>query len=153
MQEEEEGVKLLTKDILIQYCDLRQEVKDMHNRIKKIEDQIKKIEADGAVIDSVKGGEGGIQNFKIMGFPFPEHGHKTTQLLVKIAKSKALENSLTEKINLVEEYIGSISDSRTRRMLRFRYVDGMTWAKVAVNMGGKTTDESIRKEHERFLGN
>ena len=143
----------MTKDILIQYCDLRQEVKDMHNRIKKIEDQIKKIEADGAVIDSVKGGEGGIQNFKIMGFPYPEYSKKKTILYVRIANLRVLEISLSEKTKSVEEYIGSIGDSRVRRMLRFRYVDDMTWAKVAVNMGGKTTDESIRKEHERFLVN
>lgn len=141
----------MTKDILAQYCDLREEVKDLHKRIVKTEDDIRKIEEEGEVTDSVKGGCGGIQSFKITGFPVPEYSKKRSLLLVRKAKLKSLEYDLLELTNEIEEYISSLDDSRIRRILRFRYIDDMTWAKVAVNMGGYTTEESVRKEHDRFL--
>lgn len=45
----------LTKDILIQYAELTEEVKDTRRKIEALENQIKKME-EGAVIDCVKGG-------------------------------------------------------------------------------------------------
>jgi hypothetical protein len=62
----------LTKDILIQYAELREEVKDTRRKIEALENQIKKMEQEGAVIDCVKGGAGGIQNYKVTGFTYPK---------------------------------------------------------------------------------
>jgi hypothetical protein len=58
---------------------------------------------------------------------------------------------LLETLNQVEEFIQSLDDSRMRRIIRFRIVDDMTWIKVALNMGGRTTDESVKKEFQRFM--
>jgi hypothetical protein len=141
----------LTKDILVQYCDLREEVKDLHRRINNLEKQIARIEEEQCVKDTVKGGNGGIQHFVIEGFPYPEYSKKKTLLRIRQANLEASEMALLEMLNQVEEFIQSLSDSRIRRIIRFRIVDDMTWAKVSINMGGNTTDESVKKEFYRFM--
>lgn len=141
----------LTKDILVQYSDLTEEVKDLRRRIQKLNDQIKKIEQEGTVKDCVKGGYGGIQHYNIEGIPYPEYSRKKTSLYLYKAQLENAELELLEKTNEVEEYIQSIPDSRIRRILRHRFIDNLTWYQVAIRMGGKTTEESVRKEFERFM--
>lgn len=125
----------MTKDILIQYCDLQEEIKDLHNRIQKQEEQIKKLEAAGAVIDSVKGGEGGIQNFKISGFPYPEYSKKKTKLYLYKAQLENAELESLETLNSVEEYIQSISDSMTRTIFRMYFIDKSSQLKIGKKLG------------------
>jgi len=141
----------LTKDILIQYSELVEEVKDLRKRIDNIERQIDKIETEGNVIDSVKGGYGGIQHFKIEGFPDPEYSKKKTRLYLNKAQLESAELELLELTNQVEDYIQSIDNSRMRRIIRYRVIDGLTWYQVAQKMGGRTTDESARKEFDRYM--
>ena len=45
----------VTKDILIQYCELREEIKDLRERIDKDELRLQKIEEEGVVSDTVTG--------------------------------------------------------------------------------------------------
>lgn len=54
-------VKIVSKDILVQYCDLKEEIKDIRKRTQTLKDNISKIEQEGCVIDSVKGGSGGTE--------------------------------------------------------------------------------------------
>ena len=35
----------------------------------------------------------------------------------------------------IEDAVASVPDGRLRMLLRYRYVDGMTWERIAVNMG------------------
>ena len=58
---------MVSKEILIQYSDLQEEVKEVRERIEKTEKQIAKIEEEENVTDTVSGGSGGIQHFKIEG--------------------------------------------------------------------------------------
>lgn len=143
----------MTKDILAQYCDLQQETKDIQKRIDNLTQQIAKIESEGEVIDGVSGGAGGSQHFKIKGFPIPEYSHKRTRLYLNKAQLETAEMELLELTNQVEEYIQSLQDSRIRRIIRFKIIDGLTWYQVAMNIGGKCTEESVRKEFERFIAN
>ena len=45
----------VTKDILIQYCELREEIKDLRERIDRDELRLQKIEEEGVVSDTVTG--------------------------------------------------------------------------------------------------
>ena len=141
----------MTKDILIQYSELVEEVKDLRKRIDNIERQIDKIEAEGNVIDSVKGGYGGIQHFKIEGFPDPGYSKKKTRLYLNKAQLESAELELLELTNQVEDYIQSIDNSRMRRIFRLRYIDGKTWLQVAQGIGGRATADSVRMEHDRYM--
>ena len=112
---------MVNKDILNQYLDLREEVKEVRNKIEKLEKYIEKIEQEGTVIDSVSGGNGGNQHFKIEGIPLPEYRHKKTLLYSRKTTLEILENELLEKTNEVEEFIANIKDSRIRRIINLRF--------------------------------
>ena len=141
---------MVSKEILIQYSDLQQECKEVREKIEKLERQIAKIESDGAVVDKVRGGDGGLQSFKIEGFPYPEYSRKKTLLYARKATLSELEMELLETLNQVEEFIASIKDSHIRRIVNLRVIDGLSWNEVARRIGGNTED-SVRKAFERFM--
>ena len=143
----------VSKEILNQYTNLQKECKEVREKIDKLEKQIEKIEDEGAVIDKVRGGEGGLQSFRIEGFPYPEYSRKKTLLFARKAKLSEIELDLLEKVNMVEEYISSLSDSHIRRIISLRVVEGLSWGKIAIKMGGNNTEDSVRMCYNRFIEN
>lgn len=140
----------ISKEILIQYADLQQECAEVREKIEKLEQQIAKIEEEGAVIDKVMGGEGGLQPFKIEGFPYPEYTRKKSLLFMRKATLTGLEMELLETLNQVEEFITSVSDSHIRRIINLRVIEGLSWNQVAMRIGGNTED-SVKKAFYRFM--
>ena len=147
---------MIEKHILEQYTDMQEEHKDILRRIRRIEDQIAKMEESGyTVADSVacgKKGKKAIKTVKVEGFPHPDYERKRALLRRYKAKLKLFEEELLEKQIEVEEYIQSIEDSRIRRIMRYRYLDNLTWQQVAHRMGKHHTAEGCRSAHDRFLG-
>ena len=141
----------VSKEVLVQYSDLQKERKEVREKIKKLEKQIETIENDGNVADKVRGGDGGLQSFKIEGFPYPEYSRKKTLLYMRKATLSELEMELIETLNEVEEFITTIKDSHMRRIISLRVVDGLSWNKVADRIGGGNTDDSVRKAFDRFM--
>ena len=141
----------VSKEILVQYADLQKERKEVREKIEKLEKQIETIENDGNVTDKVRGGDGGLQSFKIEGFPYPEYSRKKTLLYMRKATLSELEMELIETLNEVEEFITTIKDSHMRRIISLRVVDGLSWNKVADRIGGGNTDDSVRKAFDRFM--
>ena len=142
---------MVSKEILIQYSDLQQECKEVREKIEKLERQIEKIESDGAVVDKVRGGDGGLQSFKIEGFPYPEYSRKKTLLNMRKATLCELEMELLETLNGVEEFIASIEDSHIRRIINLRFIENLSWNKVADRIGGGNTEDSVRMALNRFM--
>lgn len=142
---------MVSKEILIQYADLQEEVKEIRERIAKTEDQIAKIEQDGAVIDTVSGGLGNHQHFKIKGFPYPEYSRKKSLLYARKATLASLEAEILETLNKVEEFIAGIDDSRIRRIINLRFIENLSWNQTACRIGGNATADSIRMEFKRFM--
>ena len=142
---------MISKEILIQYSDLQEEVKEVRERIDKTEKQIAKIEAEGSVIDTVSGGSGNAQHFKIEGFPYPEYSRKKTLLYARKATLASLEMELLEMLNQVEEFIASLDDSRMRRIITLRFIENLSWNKVADRIGGNNTEDSVKKAFYRFM--
>ncbi len=142
---------MISKEILTQYSDLQEEVKEVRNRIESTEKQIAKIEEEGNVIDTVSGGSGGIQHFKIEGFPYPEYSRKKSLLYVRKATLVNLELELIETLNQVEEFIAGVEDSRIRRIITLRFIENLSWNKVADRIGGGNTEDSVKKMFYRFM--
>ena len=140
------------KEALIQYCDIREEIKDIRARMENLEEQIRKMEDRGySVKDSVKGGAGGIQHFTIEGYPYPEYTRKKTLLTVRRQQLAERELKLLELTNEVEQYINEMQDSRMRRMITYRFLNNLSWVQVAYRMGNNHTADSCQKAVERFL--
>ena len=150
----------VTKDILIQYCELREEIKDLRERIDRDELRLQKIEEEGVVSDTVTGtrADGTIGSIKITGFPIPEYSTVKAMLKKRIAKLQIMEDELHEAVNAVDNFINAIPKSDLRQIFRLYYIDDMTWRRVATNMNKRFpnrrisyTEESCRKRHDRFL--
>lgn len=141
----------MDKNILIQYSDLVEEVKDLRRRIQKNQDDINKLET---VRDSVKGTrrDGTIGSITITGFPSPRYYKLKRVLHTRQTLLAQKEDELLELINQVDDYIDSIEDSRIRRIMRYRYIDDLSWVQVARRIGKKATADSCRNAHDRYLG-
>lgn len=139
------------KNALSQYNDLVREIEEVEQRIAKTERDLQRIIDEGEVTDMVRGGEGGIQHFQITGFPNRDYNRMTTLLNTRKSILHALKSEIEQSINDVQEFINGIEDSHIRRIVTMRYIDGMRWKQIAVNIGGGNTEDSVRKTVERFL--
>ena len=142
---------MISKEILIQYSDLQQEIIELQERRKTLEKQFRSFLDGDTVTDMVTGGCGGIQHFKIEGFPIVAYEKARNSLQKNIQKIEDKYTELLELQNEVEEYIESISDSRMRRIIRMRFLDKLTWNQVADNIGGGNTEDSVRMAFNRFI--
>lgn len=151
----------VTKDILIQYCELREEIKDLRERIDRDELRLQKIEEEGVVSDTVIGtrADGTIGSIKITGFPIPEYSTVKAMLKKRIAKLQIMKEELHEAVNAVDDFINAIPKSDLRQIFRLYYIDDLTWDMVAMKMNyrypkRKTdyTKDNCRMRHNRYLG-
>lgn len=148
----------MDKKILVQYCEIKEEIKDLRKRIQKLD---KFLENPPMVADVVKGTrrDGTIGPIKITGIPEPEYIRKQG---IRERYRKMLELKEAELLELTcqaEEYIESIDKAELRIMFRLYYIDGYSWVKVATVMNWMFpkrkvpyTEDSCRMRNNRFFG-
>ena len=142
---------VLRKNVLAQYVDLMQEVKEVEHRIMETEKRLKRLEEEGEVTDTVKGGEGGIQHYTITGFPSRDYSRTKTLLNTRKATLHSLKSEIEQSINEVQEFINEIEDSRDRRIVTMRVIDGLFWRRISIKLGGPNTEDSARMAFNRLL--
>lgn len=128
----------MTKKELSQLYYLNKEIKQQRQRLKELE--------TAATSCTVR----------ITGMPSgAADGDKVSRYAAEIADLKGLIECNIQKcwyeLNRLNRYIDTIDDSLIRQIFRLRYVSGMTWQKVAKNMGGNNTADSVKKYCYRFL--
>lgn len=143
----------MDKDILVQYTDLQEEIRDIRRRAERARGQMERMETEGTVLDAVKGTrqDGTFGSIRIEGFPYADYEKRRRSLQSYLLKLAEMEEKLLELTNQAEEYINSIEDSRMRRIVQYRIMDRLSWYEVADRMGGKATSDSCKKYFERFL--
>lgn len=152
----------MDRDILEQYIELREEVKDLRGRIDRDEHRLRKIEKEGLVSDTVKGSRNdesyAYRSVKITGYPIPEVSQVKSMIRKRVMKLHILEDELQEAVNAVDGFINDIPKSDLRMIFRLRYLDDRTWAAVAINMNHhfpkrriKYTEDNCRIRHDRYL--
>ena len=147
----------MDKELLVQYSELKEEIKDLRKRIQKLE---KFLSDPPIVADIVKGSrkDGTIGPIKIIGIPEPEYvrRQRICEKYQKLLQEKEAE--LLELTCQVEEYIESIEKSDLRIMFRLYYLDGLPWIKVAAAMNRMFpkkkvpyTEDCCRLRNNRFF--
>lgn len=128
----------MTKEILMQYCDLKNEVDKLEKRIDRIEKQSEMIS------DVVQNGYKG--HAVIYGYDC-DRAYKLDFLKLTLREryDKALELQ-----NQIETYINSIDKSDIRQIFEHRYIDNMNWIQIQVIMGYRHED-TARKKHDKYL--
>ena len=147
----------MDKAVLVQYCEMKEEIKDIRARIKKLD---KFLENPPVVSDTVKGTrkDGTIGPIRITGIPQPMYVRK---LQIREHYRQLLEKKERELLELAcqaEEYIQSIPKPELRIMFRLYYIDGYGYAGVARHMNSmfpkrnvSYTEENVKKRFLRFF--
>ena len=151
----------MDKNVLIQYVEMKEEIKDLRRRIHENERELAKLE-NMIVTDSVTRGKRGkkpLGTVKITGRPTVAIALKQKLLKKRNDRLMALEAELMELTNQAEEYIETIPKSELRIIFRLYYIDDLTWYQVALKMNQKFpkrrikyTEDNCRMRHNRFLG-
>lgn len=63
---------------------------------------------------------------------------------------KKMRRSVQKQIK-IERYISNIPDSLTRLIFTERFINGMSWAKIARSVGGHNTEDSVKKICYRYI--
>lgn len=149
----------MDKNVLVQYREMMEEIKDIRRRRKQLEQKIQKLTV---VSDTVKGTrkDGTIGSIKITGYPVPEYYRNCSILQRYDSQLARMEGELLELAIQAEEYIQGIDRSELRIMFRLYFIDSLSYAAVAYRMNQmfpkrrvRYTDENIRKRIQRFLEN
>lgn len=122
---------MVSKELMSQYKSIKSEIEKMKIDIKKTEDSIAKLVKEGVVEDKVYGGLGGIQGFKIEGFPLAIYEKRRNLLRKKVDRLSAKENELLELVENMETLVDNIPVSRDRVIFRALYFEGKTQQQIA----------------------
>lgn len=138
----------MDKEILSQYIDACELIKETEREIQKLRQRRKVI-----LQDSVKG--------SMQEFPYAAQSYHIEGLAYATVQTPGL---LDEEEELLEERRAAAAEikvqvevwlntvpQRLQRIIRMKIFEEMTWAQVAVRMGRKATPDGIRKEFENFM--
>lgn len=152
----------MDKGILIEYADMKEEIKDLRRRIEKIQKELDKLHGQ-IVVDSVSCGKKSkkpLGTVKITGRPVGVISRKEQLLKKRNRRLEELEEELLEMTIQVEEYIESIEKSELRIIFRLYFLDDLSYPKVADQMNKmfpkrriRYTDENIKKKIQRYFEN
>ena len=150
----------MDKNILIEYADMKEEIKDLRKRIEQNKKELSRLNGQ-IVMDSVSCGKKGkkpLGTVKITGRPVTAISRKESLLNKRIRRLEELEKELLELTIQVDEYIEMIEKSELRIIFRLYYIDDLTWYQVALRMNQnfpkrkvKYTEDNCRMRHNRFL--
>lgn len=150
----------MDKNILIEYADMKEEIKDLRRRIGQNKKELSRLNGQ-IVMDSVSCGKKGkkpLGTVKITGRPVTAISRKESLLNKRIRRLEELEEELLELTIQVDEYIETIEKSELRIIFRLYYIDDLTWYQVALRMNQnfpkrkvKYTEDNCRMRHNRFL--
>lgn len=150
----------MDKNILIEYADMKKEIKDLRRRIEQNKKELSRLNGQ-IVMDSVSCGKKGkkpLGTVKITGRPVTAISRKESLLNKRIRRLEELEEELLELTIQVDEYIETIEKSELRIIFRLYYIDDLTWYQVALRMNQnfpkrkvKYTEDNCRMRHNRFL--
>ena len=135
----------MTRQDLENYIYLQGEIEDLRLEVANL-----KTKSAQVVSDTVQGSSNE--------YPFTQHpisirGCDASTREKYEQKKTLLYNRITEleqKKAEISQWIDSVPQVRMRRLLRYRYIDGLKWPGIAARLG-YTTESAARMAHDRFL--
>ena len=138
----------MDKDILKQYIDACEAVKETEEQIRQLQKNRKTV-----VVDAVKG--------SMHDFPFAAKSFKVAGIVHSVLEDPGQldrEEMILEERKAAAAQIKSQVEAwlntipvRMQRIIRYRDFEELTWRQVAMKMGRKATEEGVRKEYQRFF--
>ena len=138
----------MDKQILYQYIDACELVKETEREIEQIRRRRREIVTDKVKMSDYEFPFGQI-SCTIRGIPYDAQDQEMLDRKERILEER---RAAAEAIKLqVEEWLVTVP-LRMQRIIRYKVFEGMTWAQVAQRMGRKATADSVRVEFQRFMG-
>ena len=126
------------------------QIRHLKREIELLQDQIVNLESE-IVTDKVKGSDPNHpwteRHYIIRGLP----GERNEKLLRLRDRLERRKSDLQDMRAEIFEWVESIDDSLIRQIIILRHVNGLSWRKVAREIGAGTTWDSLRKMHDRFI--
>lgn len=137
----------MDKNILSQYIDACELIKETEEEIKKLNRKKKTV-----IQTNVSGSNPEFpynpQHFKIQGTTFNYADDSQLRYQKKILEER---KSQAEQLKInVEGWLNTIPP-RMQRIIKYKVFEELTWQQVARKMGRRATEEGVRKEFNRFL--
>ena len=139
----------MDKQILEQYIDACEQVKEAKVDILRLKKNRKKIVQD-RVSGSAHEFPYTAQSFHIEGLSYPvvkdpdELDRREAILQERLQKAEEIKRE-------VDAWMLTIPQ-RMQRIIRYRVFEELSWSEVAIRMGRKATADSVRMEYLRFMG-
>lgn len=138
----------MDKEILTQYIDACELIKETEKEIQKLRQRRKVI-----LQDSVKG--------SMHEFPYAAQSYHIEGLAYATVRTPSLlddEEELLEERRAaaveikvqVEAWLNMVPQ-RMQRIIRMKFFEELTWGEVAVRMGRKATADGVKMEFRRFM--
>lgn len=140
---------MISKSLLKEYRYIKKEHADIERRIKLLYRKLDELTASGTVVDSVSGGYGGEQHFRIEGFPDGDYTKTKNKLLLQISRHEQNLSRISEIEDEVHNFIDTIPDSRGRMIFRYYYEDSMSQQSIAMKLHIDRT--LVGKEIEKWI--
>ena len=138
----------MDKQILYQYIDAHELVKETEREIEQIRRRRREIVTDKVKMSDYDFPFGQI-SYTVRGIPYDAQDQEMLDRQERILEER---KAAAEAIKLqVEEWMVAVPP-RMQRIIRYKVFEGMTWARVAQRMGRKATADSVRVEFQRFMG-
>lgn len=141
----------MDKQRLEDYIYLKQEELRLSQKISEIEGRLARIVEGGPVIDSVRGGEGNLQHYRIEGFPQSEYEKVRTQLMTRRLSLSRVQERDREELKDIEKWMYEIEDVMLRLIVQYRVIDRLEWEDVAKKLGGGNTADGVRMQYNRIF--
>ena len=138
----------MDKEILKQYIDACELVKEAKEDIRKLKKNRKRIEQD-RVTGSAHEFPYTKKSYHIEGLAYPivkdpdELDRREEILKTRIQNAERIKRE-------VDAWMLTIPQ-RMQRIIRYKIFEELTWNEVAERMGRKATELSIKKEYQRFM--
>ena len=137
----------MDKQILYQYIDACELVKETEQEIEQIRRRRREIVTDKVKMSDCDFPFGQI-SCTIRGIPYDAQDQEMLDRKERILEER---KAAAETIKLqVEEWLVTVP-LRMQRIIRYKVFEGMTWAQVAQRMGRKATADSVRMEFQNFM--
>lgn len=137
----------MDKNILNDYIDACENIKDTEKEIKKLE-KLKTTVVQTNVSGSNPNFPYEKKHFKVQGVKFTYKDDSQLRMYEKILEERKQK---AEKLKQQVEMWMNTIPNRMQRIIRYKVFEGMTWEQVATRLGRKATGDSVRKEYDNFM--
>ena len=139
-------VEKMTVERLDQYLSLKKEIRDLEEQYRNL-----CASKDKMVSDSVSGSMAEYpyirQVVKIQGLDVVDQERRARMA----ARAKERKEACEREVEAIDLWVGSLQDSRIRRIIMLKYILGKSWVQVAHQVGGDNTADGVRMAFSRFM--